>query len=288
MIAREKKSEKEIGQEEKTEEKMERAREEREEREEKKMERAREAREEMEEKEMKEEKKEIAGEKSVERKKREIVVPGETIVSGAEFLPSDYTARQGDNIVALKYGLAEVVGRLVKVIPLSGVYIPRRGNVVIGKVEDITFNGWIVNIAAPYLAFLSAMDAGRYVNKQDITEFLDFGDMIVAEVFAVKHRGIDLTLKARGLGKLNEGMIIKVNSNKVPRVIGKEGSMVNLIKKETGCSITVGQNGLIWIRGMTVEDELLAKEAILFIVEKSFVEGLTQEVEKFLEGRKEK
>lgn len=219
---------------------------------------------------------------------REIVIPGETIVSGSEYLPGDYTAREGEEIIANRFGLSDITGRLVKVIPLAGVYIPRRGNSVIGKVIDVTFNGWIVDINAPYQAFLSAMDAGRYVNKHDLTEFLDFGDMIIAEVFSVKHRGVDLTLKERGLGKLEEGMIISINPSKVPRVIGKAGSMINLIKQETGCNIIVGQNGLIWIRGKTIEAELFAKETIMLIVEKSFVEGLTEKVHEFLAKKAKK
>lgn len=218
-------------------------------------------------------------------RKREIVVPGEAIVKGNEYLPGDNTIRQGEAIVSLRFGLADITDRFVKVIPLAGVYMPRRGNSVIGKITDITFNGWIVDINAPYMAFLSAMDAGCYVNKNDLTEFLDFGDMLIGEVFSVKHRGVDLTLKEKGLGKLEDGMIIEINSNKVPRIIGKEGSMINLIKKETGCSIIVGQNGLIWIKGRTVESELLAKEVIMFIVEKSFIDGLTDAVKEFLEKK---
>lgn len=218
-------------------------------------------------------------------KKRDIVIPGEAIVKGHEYLPGDNTLRQGEAIIASRFGLADISDRFVKVIPLAGVYMSRKGNSVIGKVTDITFSGWIIDINAPYLAFLSAMDAGRYVNKNDLTEFLDFGDMLVAEVFSVKHRGVDLTLKAKGLGKLEDGMIIKINSNKVPRVIGREGSMINMIKKETGCNITVGQNGLVWIKGKTVESELLAKDAIMFIVEKSFIDGLTDTVKEFIDKK---
>lgn len=214
-------------------------------------------------------------------KKRDIVIPGEAIVKGQEYLPGDYTVREGETIIANRFGLSDISGRLVKVIPLAGVYMPRKGNAVIGKVTDITFNGWIIGINAPYVAFLSAMDAGRYVSKNELMEFLDFGDMVIAEVFSVKHRGVDLTLKASGLGRLEDGMIIRINSNKVPRVIGKEGSMINLIKKETGCNIIVGQNGLIWIKGRAVEAELLAKEAIMFIVDKSFISGLTEAVQEF-------
>ncbi len=217
--------------------------------------------------------------------KREIVTPGEVVAKGSDYLPGDYTRREGESIVAARYGLADISGRLVKVIPLSGVYVPRKGNSVIGRVVDVTFNGWIIDIDAPYSSFLSGMDAGRYVNKNNLTEFLDFGDMVLAEVFSVKHRSVDLTMKDKGLGKLENGLIIRINSNKVPRVIGKEGSMINMIKKETGCSIIVGQNGLIWIRGSSIGAELLAKETILFVVEKSFIEGLTDKVQEFL-GKK--
>jgi exosome complex component RRP4 len=115
---------------------------------------------------------------------------------------------------------------------------------------------------------------------------MGIGDMMIAKIVEINKRGIDLTIKVRGLGKIEEGLIIKINSNKVPRVIGKEGSMISIIKDETKCDITVGQNGLVWIQGATVEDELFAKKAIMFIVENSFVEGLTEEVKKWFEKNK--
>jgi exosome complex component RRP4 len=115
---------------------------------------------------------------------------------------------------------------------------------------------------------------------------MGIGDMVVAKIWGINKRGIDLSLKSRGLGKIEEGIIININPNKVPRVIGKEGSMISLIKEETGCQITVGQNGIIWIKGDDVGKEIKAKEAINFIVEKSFVPGLTEEIKKFFEERK--
>ena len=221
-----------------------------------------------------------------EKEKREIVIPGETIVSGEEYLPGEWTKREGKNIVALRFGLADKSGRLIRIIPLSGTYMPRKGNVVIGKVLDITFNGWILDIGAPYPSFLPAIEASRFVNKNDLSECYDIGDMIAVKVFSIKRKGIDLTAKGRNLGKIEGGMIIQINSNKVPRVIGKEGSMINLIKNESNCDITVGQNGLIWLRGRNVKDELFAEKAILFVTEKSFIEGLTEKTKEWLEREK--
>ena len=214
---------------------------------------------------------------------RKIVVPGEVIVKGNDFLPGEGTQKNGEEIIAQRYGLAEEQNKLVKVIPLSGPYMPRRGNVVIGKVENITFNGWLLDIGAADSAFLSLTEVPRYVNKDGLDEVMDFGDMVVAKIWTVNKRGIDLTIKGRGLGKIEEGIIFKINPNKVPRVIGKEGSMIKMIKDETGCNITVGQNGYIWIKGDNVEGELFAKRAINFVSEKSFISGLTDEMKSWFE-----
>jgi len=220
------------------------------------------------------------------KEKRIIAVPGETIVSGSDFLPGDGTRREGNNIIANRFGLTDESGRLVRIIPLSGVYNPRKRNIVIGKVIDVTFNGWIIDINAPYDAFLSLMECPKYINKEDITQYIDLGDMVCAMVFSIKRRGVDLTIKGRGLGKLEDGMIIYINSNKVPRVIGKEGSMISLIKNETNCNITVGQNGVVWISGKNIDNELFAKEAILFVTEKSYIGGLTEKMKEWFEKNK--
>ena len=217
---------------------------------------------------------------------RKIVIPGEVIIKGDNYLPGEWTEKRNDEIVAIRYGLADESNRLVKIIPLSGVYHPRTGNVVIGKISDITFNGWIIDIGASDNAFLQVAEFPRYVNKSELDEVMDIGDMLIAKIIGVNRRGTDLTVKSRGLGKIEEGLIVKINPNKVPRIIGKEGSMVKLIKENTNCNITVGQNGLIWIKGDKVEDELFSKEAILFVAEKSSISGLTEEVKKWFEEKK--
>ena len=221
-----------------------------------------------------------------EHSERKVVIPGEVIFKGEDYLPGEGTEKRGDEIVAIRYGLAEEANKLVKVISLSGVYQPRRGNVVIGRVENLTFYGWVIDIDSPEGAFLPLQEVPGFVSKDGLAEIMDIGDMVAAKIIGIGGRGIDLTIKLRGLGKIEDGLIIKINSNKVPRVIGKEGSMINLIKEESGCNITVGQNGLIWIKGNKIEDELLVKRAITFITEKSFTSGLTEEVKEWFEEEK--
>lgn len=224
-------------------------------------------------------------EESYSVKERKLVIPGETILSGEDYLPGDFTRKEGQDIVANRYGLAEISGRVVKIIPVSGVFEPRRGNTVIGRVDDVNFSGWMMDIGGPYSAFLPLAECPRFINRNDIGEFATIGDVIAVKIWNVKKGGADLTLKSRGLGKLEGGRLIKINPHKVPRVIGKEGSMINLIKDSTQTEITVGQNGYIWLKG-TIEGEEKAEKAIRLIAEESSSHGLTEKVERLLGGKK--
>ncbi len=213
--------------------------------------------------------------------KRKVVVPGEVIAMGEDFLPGEGTKREGDKVIALRYGLAEEAGKVVRVISIFGAFIPRRNNVIIGRIQDITYNGWIVDVDAAPQAFLPIEEVPRFINKNEMDQFLDIGDIIAAKIWSVKSRGIDLALKGKGLGKLEGGFIFKIIPSRVPRIIGREGSMINLIKDKTKCNITVGQNGWIWIKGASPEDEIKARRAVEFVADKVFVNGLTEKVEEW-------
>ena len=219
-----------------------------------------------------------------EKTERKLVVPGEVIISGDDLLPGDFTKKDNKDIIAKRYGLANTSGRVVKIIPISGVFEPRRGNTVIGRVDDTNFSGWNIDIGGPYTAFLPLSECPRYIDRNNLTEFADIGDILNLKVLGIKKGGIDLSLKSRGLGKLSGGRMIKINSHKVPRVIGKEGSMINLIKNSTGTEITVGQNGFIWIKG-DLEGENKAEKAIQLVVDEATSGGLTEKVEKFLNDK---
>ena len=92
-------------------------------------------------------------------------------------------------------------------------------------------------------------------------------------------------MKGPGLRKLEEGRILNVASTKVPRIIGKQGSMVSMIKKATNCNIIVGQNGIVWIKGLNPEDEILTVETIKKIEKQAHFNGLTDEINAFLDKK---
>lgn len=221
---------------------------------------------------------------SIVQEERSIVVPGEVLAEGMDFLPGDNTYREQEKIYAKVLGLLSVNNRVVKITPLAGPYDPKSGDKIIGKVVDITMSGWRVETGTAYSAMLMVRDAStRFIKREeDLSKIIAVGDYVVVKITNVtSQKLIDLTMKGPGLHKISGGRIIQMNSQKVPRVIGKQGSMISLIKERTGCQITVGQNGRVWLRG-TPEGEHKATQAIRLIEEKSHLDGLTDQVSQFL------
>jgi exosome complex component RRP4 len=111
--------------------------------------------------------------------------------------------------------------------------------------------------------------------------------MIIAKIVAYdRTRDPLLTVLERGLGKITRGQIIEIMPTKIPRVIGKQGSMISMLKQETGCQIAIGQNGRILINGKTPEDERLAVMAIRKIEQEAHTTGLTDRVTEMLKEEK--
>ena len=216
---------------------------------------------------------------------RSVVVPGEELAEGLDYLPGYGAYRKDQHVLAGKLGLLTVDGRALKIIPLSGRYMPKRNDVIIGKVIDVTMMGWRLEINCAYSAMLSMKDATSdfIARGADLTQFFSLGDYMVAKIVNVtSQKLVDLSTKGPGLRKLYGGRIINVNCNKVPRIIGKQGSMVSLIKNATGCKIIVGQNGCIWLQG-DPKSEVIAIETIRKIENESHVSGLTERITEHLE-----
>ena len=218
-------------------------------------------------------------------KNKDLVVPGEVLVEGMEYLPSGHVFRENDKIIANTVGLVSIDNRIIKLIPLTGFYAPKSNDVIIGKVVNITFSGWMIDIGHSELAMLTLKEAtSEYIERgADLSKFYDFNDMVAAKIINVSKGGSsDLTMKGPGLMKLTNGRVIDVAPSKVPRIIGKQGSMINILKTKTNCRISVGQNGRVWIQSEDPKNELKAIEAIRLIEKEAAKPGLTEKMEKFL------
>ncbi len=214
---------------------------------------------------------------------RKLVIPGDFLGDGhAGHGAYEENAKVFSRVV----GLAEEKGGIFFVIPLSGIYNPKRGDGVIAKITDIIVSKWIVDINSPYEAVLPLSEATEeFVDftKSDLTKYFNYGDLIFSEITSVtKTKNIQLSMKNRKCRKLRGGRVIKVTPAKVPRIIGKQGSMVEMIKDLTNTQIVVGQNGIVWVKG---DNEDIAIEAILEIEKKSHVSGLTDQIKGMLEAK---
>lgn len=218
---------------------------------------------------------------------KDIVVPGEVLAEGMGYLPGKGTYRDDQSIRASKLGLANVDGKVIKLVSLSGRYMPKVGDTIIGKVIDVSMSGWRIDTNTPYSAMLSMKDgSSEFIQRgANLKKYYDIQDWIVAKITNVtSQKLVDISMKGPGLRKLIGGRIIKVNANKVPRIIGKQGSMVSMLKKATNCKVIVGQNGLIWISGEP-ETEKLMIETIRKIEAESHTSGLTDTIKAFLEEK---
>lgn len=214
---------------------------------------------------------------------RKLVIPGDFLGEGK----AGHGAFEDEGKVFSKFvGLAEEKNGVHFVIPLSGIYNPKRGDGVIGKIEDVIFSKWIVDINSPYEAVLplsEATDEFIDTTKADLTKYFTYGDLVFAEITSVtKTKNVQLSMRERKCRKLRGGRLIKVTSAKVPRIIGKGGSMVEMIKEITKTQIVVGQNGLVWVKG---DNEDIAMEAITEIEKKSHINGLTDYIKEMLEKK---
>ncbi len=215
------------------------------------------------------------------RKVRQIVVPGEEIT--VEGKPGRGVFIENGKIYSAYLGIVEQRAGYVNVIPLSGCYIPKKGDKVIGKIVDIAPLNWVVDINAPYYAPLHVNDVPWRVEIGDTGRYLGIGDVILAKVSNVNELGqVWITMKEQGLRKLEGGHIVKISPTKVPRVIGKNGSMIQMIKEYTRCKIYVGQNGMIWISG-SPDDIVKVIKAIRLIEKEAHTYGLTDKIKEFLE-----
>jgi len=213
---------------------------------------------------------------------REIVVPGELLATDVRMAgPGTFT--EDGKVYAAQLGIKNVRPDQISVVPLSGQYIPIRGDLIVGKIVDIGPSNWLVDINSPYPAPLHVNEVPWRVEFGETGKFMTVGDIVLLKIVDVSEtKRITVSMQDHGLRKLTGGMVIDVSPSKVPRVIGRNGSMIQMLKNHTGCRIYVGQNGRIWIDG-DLDNIVRAVQAIKMIEDEAHSLGLTEKVKRYLE-----
>ena len=217
------------------------------------------------------------------------MIPGDVLYEG-RIRTGDNTHRSEGKVVASRIGLVNYNRGVVSVIALEAGFSPLTGDLVIGEVTDIRLGRWMVNIDTSEEAVLNVPDAidAPFNPDIDMTRILDIGDTVVAKIVDLDRRRTPiLSILGRSLGRVDEGFLMKLTPSKIPRLIGKKGSMVNMILNQTGCNVVIGQNGRILIHGRTREQEEMAVKVIKKVENEAHISGLTSRVQEYLRILKE-
>jgi exosome complex component RRP4 len=221
---------------------------------------------------------------------RVLVLPGDPIEGDVEAREGYiYVDEKGVRRAAIP-GFIDKRGDKQVFIPLESIYVPKPGDIVIGIVSGVGVTNWFVDINSPYIAVLNLQDfLGRPFNPavDEPGKYLSVGDYVKAKVVAFdRTRSPLLTVQGEGLGKIVEGKIVEVSPAKIPRVIGRKGSMLEVLTEGTGCEIYAAVNGRVHVKCPNPDLEAIAVLAIKTIEREAFTSGLTARIRKLIEEEK--
>ncbi len=149
---------------------------------------------------------------------------------------------------------------------------------------ELDFNLW-------YIGFLPAMDVfGRdfSTHSDELSSKLKTGDLVAARIANFdRTRDPLITISDRDLGKIDDGVLVKISTSKVPRLIGKKGSMIQMIENGTNAAVTIGQNGWVVVACESAEGLSKAKKAIEMVNEKAHIANLTDLIQDMLNEKDE-
>lgn len=214
----------------------------------------------------------------------DLVTPGD-VITEADAISANSGAYEEDNKIYSKYlGTVHYSGQEVEVRPMSGRYMPSEGDTIIGEITRVSYSRWTVEFNSAYEGSLNIADATEeYVDldEDDLSDFYEVGDAVVIKVKSVTDgMDVDLSMKDKRCRKLEGGRVIEIAPSKVPRVIGKQGTMVKQINEKTNCNIIVGQNGQVWISGDRAN---LAARAVKKVEREAHTENLTDRMSEWLD-----
>ncbi len=241
---------------------------------------------------------------------REVVLPGEVLTEDTKnFLPGRGTIYNSERskITSLNIGLKQISKNYINVIPLRGFYTPRPGDKIIAMVVDKNPVKYKCDINAKDFGTLKPKNTikkdrnrsfrgssgggrgggrgrGNGFSREDMnTNKFKIGDILIVKILSADRiNKPELTTVGKYLGIRNNGIVISIDPPKIPRVIGRSGSMIKMLKNLTKCNIFVTQNGRIWLKGEDLAHERLLIESIRKIENEAHKVGLTDRMQEYI------
>lgn len=196
---------------------------------------------------------------------KEIVLPG-SLLTDNNYKLGRGTYKENGKIYSSITGLVYFESEQIKVIPLKDTYSPNYGDLVIGRVTGSSYSSWSIDINSTYHGFLPTTDLYDK-NEPNINNIINIKDMLLLRVANVDEiNRVKLTLRSRGLGKFNQGTIIKVKQPTIHFLSEENAFLTTMIQEYTYTDVIIGKNGLIWINGLKENIERIIE--IIELIEK--------------------
>ncbi|MEM3191364.1 MAG: KH domain-containing protein [Candidatus Parvarchaeota archaeon] len=190
-------------------------------------------------------------------KNYDVVTPGEMLAD--EGIGGNGTYSEGKKVFSKFLGTVILSNGQINVNQLNGAYMPKEGDEIIGRIAAVEDTYWVVDLGNSYYCRLDAREVNTGYRVEDLSELMNVGDVVYAKILRVgRDMSSSLGLRGGRFGKLPANMLIKFNPMKISRIIGKDGSMINMIRERSKCDIILGKNGVAWVNG-----DKLGKEAVL-------------------------
>lgn len=201
-----------------------------------------------------------------------IVSPGEVIVDDASNVLCGHGAYRNvdtNELIASVCGVVERVNKLISVRPLRARYNGEVGDVVVGRITEISGKKWRVDIQAKQDAALllsSVTLPGGIQRRKTHEDVLNMrtifaeNDLIVAEVHSLFQDGtLSLQTRSSRYGKLENGVFVRVHAALVKRCTQHFHTF------PSGVQAILGNNGYIWLTKASNAASIAKEEHIPFM-----------------------
>ncbi|CDO62751.1 exosome complex component RRP4, putative [Plasmodium reichenowi] len=186
--------------------------------------------------------------------KKKLVLPGECVLDKNDkdrFLKGGGLYEEDDMFHACILGRVNYINKLIYVEPLKGKYTGSVGDLLVGKIKDISNDKWIVEIGSYCRAFLSISQTNISIFSQRIRLYNDVinmihiykpDDIIACEIQRISTDGtIILHTRSSIYGKLSNGVLIIVPQTLI------HNQKKHIFVFPCNVQIILGMNGYIWI-----------------------------------------
>jgi exosome complex component RRP4 len=199
-----------------------------------------------------------------------VVLPGDAMPEG--LAGTHYTYMSAGHAISKVVGVYDDERK--EIMPLEGAWHPRVGNSIVGVVASVDRNTCSIDLRHSSYGVLINDRMSRYRPR--------VGDVIESVVKSIERKNVPVMDRARPIEE--SSWLVYVKPSKIPRVLGRNNSMLRQIEELTQTRIIVGLNGFVAISGKGINP---AVASIRKIESEAHTPGLTDRIREMLLSIKE-